>query len=474
MKTIQSFQELEIPASIKLALQAMSFSQPTPIQAQAIPAALDGRDVVGTAQTGTGKTAAFGVPLLSALYTTPGKQALILAPTRELAAQIHKVLRQISKGSQIQGSLVVGGESFARQRREMEDGVDYLVATPGRLNDHLKEQTVDLSRIGILVLDEVDRMLDMGFLPQLRSIFREIPRQRQTLLFSATLPKEVQSLVDGLVQKPIRVAVGDVARPTSNVKEEIRRLSGQEEKNIHLMNELRAREGRRLVFVRTKSRTHRVARLLDREGMHAVIMHGGRSQAQRKAALERFRREENGILVATDLAGRGLDVVGIDHVINYDVPQSREDYIHRIGRTGRAGGSGSAVSFIVEGETDEEFVVTGKRPERKPSAPKAARPQGRPSQPSRREFSGPRRESNGPRREASAPRAPEERHREIWERPERPAGRRPSHGQGQGPRREARHGGERREFGGERREFGGPRRDFGGSRPQGRRPSRSR
>lgn len=340
------------------ALHRMNFLAPTPIQASAIPAGLAGRDVVGTAATGTGKTAAFGIPLLANLHDRPGEIGLILAPTRELAAQIHKVLRSIGDSSKLLGTVVVGGDSFHRQERELSREVDYIVATPGRLNDHLEQGTVDLSNVSVLVMDEVDRMLDMGFLPQIKKILAEIPKDRQTLLFSATLPKEVNRFVEPLVKNPARITVGKTTEPTAQVDEKVIRLK-QDQKMIHLLKELPERKGKVLIFVRTKHRTHRVIRTLEQKGYQAVCLHGGRTQGQRNQALDRFRRGSHPFMVATDLAARGLDVVDIDHVINFDAPMTREDYIHRIGRTGRAGNRGRATTFIIAGDRDEERVVAG-------------------------------------------------------------------------------------------------------------------
>jgi superfamily II DNA/RNA helicase len=260
----------------------------------------------------------------------------------------------------LEGSLVVGGESFRRQADELRRGVDYIVATPGRLNDHLKERTMKLSQVAILVLDEVDRMLDMGFLPQIKEVLKYLPVTRQTLLFSATLPQEVARFVDPLVSEPVRVSVGDSARPIGLVTEKVIQIRN-EQKGEYLLRELATTKGKVLVFVRTKSRTKRVARLLEGKGLRAVCLHGGRSQAQRKQALERFRNGSHPILVATDLAGRGLDIIDIDRVVNFDVPMTREDYIHRLGRAGRAGRAGSATSFVEIGNADEERIVTGKK-----------------------------------------------------------------------------------------------------------------
>lgn len=336
----------------------MNFLQPTPVQAEAIPPALAGKDILATAQTGTGKTGAFGIPLLTYLNANGKKDALILAPTRELAAQIHEVLQTMSRGQKIYGSLVIGGESFSRQARELRQGADYIIATPGRLNDHLQQGTVDLSRIGFLVLDEVDRMLDMGFAPQIKQVMRHVPEERQTLLFSATLPKEITGMAAKFLTDPVRVEIGTTSAPASEVTAKTIKTTN-EGKNSLILSELEAREGKVIVFTRTKSRTDRLAKLLHREGHDVVSLHGGRSQGQRKQALDRFKRGASRILVATDLAGRGIDVDDIQHVINFDVPSSREDYVHRIGRTGRCGKTGNALNFLVAGDHEGERIFSG-------------------------------------------------------------------------------------------------------------------
>jgi len=343
------------------ALEDMKFINPTPVQAEAIPPALAGKDVLGTAQTGTGKTAAFGIPLITTLVANTNKDALILAPTRELAAQIFQVLQAMAKGHKIYGCLVVGGESFHRQASDLRRGMDYIVATPGRLNDHLEQGTVKLDRVGFLVLDEVDRMLDMGFAPQIKRIMRTVPDERQTLLFSATLPHEIMGLAATFLRDPVRVAIGAVSAPIGTVTEEVIRTTN-EGKNSLILKELKAREGRIIVFTRTKSRADRLTRTLSQQGHRVVCLHGGRSQAQRKIALEQFRKGTHRVMVATDLAGRGIDINDIEHVINFDVPGTREDYVHRIGRTGRIGKSGAALTFLVTGDADGEQIVSGKGP----------------------------------------------------------------------------------------------------------------
>lgn len=339
----------------------MQFTDPTPVQAASIPPALTGRDILGTAQTGTGKTGAFGIPLISALVANPRQQALILAPTRELAAQIYSVLEKMGSRSRLVGALVVGGESFGRQRSHLARGVHYIVATPGRLNDHIQSRTVSLDRVRIVVLDEVDRMLDMGFAPQIKQVIRFVPQNRQTLLFSATLPPDVMSLAHTFLKDPIRVDVGQSTEPKAEIKEEILETSQAEKANV-ILRELEVRTGKVIVFARTQSRSERLARILWDRGHNVVCLHGGRTQGQRKQALQRFRDGSHRIMVATDIAGRGIDVLDIEHVINYDAPATREDYIHRIGRTGRFGRTGRALNLLVAGDIEGEQVFTGIKP----------------------------------------------------------------------------------------------------------------
>lgn len=341
------------------ALEEMGFTSPTPVQQATIPAALEGKDILGTAQTGTGKTGAFGIPILASLYKHPGKVALILAPTRELAAQIQKVLHQMSKGSSLVSTLVVGGESFQRQARDLREGVDFIVATPGRLNDHLEQGTVSLSKVGYLVLDEADRMLDMGFLPQVHQIEKHLPKKRQTLLFAATLPTEVMALTKTLLRNPVRVAIGQTSQPIAQVKQQTIRTTIECKTNV-ILKEMETRAGRILIFTRTKSRAERLARLFNNKGHKVVHLHGGRSQHQRKQALDRFRNGSHRIMVATDLAGRGIDVVDIEHVINFDVPATRDDYIHRIGRTGRCGKTGFALNLLTAQDRGGEQIISGR------------------------------------------------------------------------------------------------------------------
>ena len=336
----------------------MKFISPTPVQEAAIPHALEGKDILATAQTGTGKTAAFGIPLLTFLAAHPDNRALVLAPTRELAAQILGVLQQMARGLNCHGALIVGGESFHGQIHEMGRGIQFLVATPGRLNDHIQEGSIRLDKVGLVVLDEVDRMLDMGFAPQIARVMQHVPKDRQTLLFSATLPREITRLANAFLREPVRIAIDAIEISAPKVKEETIQTTN-ESKNAVLLKEMRERKGRILVFTRTKSRADRLARLIYDEGHDVVSLHGGRSQAQRKQALEKFRSGNKRIMVATDLAGRGIDVPDIEHVINYDLPASREDYIHRVGRTGRFGREGRALTLVVHTDLDSDQVISG-------------------------------------------------------------------------------------------------------------------
>lgn len=338
----------------------MRFLSPTPIQAMAIPPALEGRDILGTAQTGTGKTGAFGIPIVAALIENRARKALILVPTRELASQIYQVNRHMTYRLGIYGALVVGGESFGRQVDELDRGVDYIVATPGRLLDHLNEGTLSLRQFDVLVFDEVDRMLDMGFAPQINKILPKLPKRRQTLFFSATLPREIQTLADRMLVRPYRAKVESTNKVVSKIVVKTIRTTVSD-KSALLLKQLESVSSRVLVFTRTKSRADRLVRTLQREKHKAVCLHGGRTQGQRKRALEQFRSGSAQIMVATDLAGRGIDIDDIEQVVNYDLPTTREDYIHRIGRTGRFGKPGNALNFLTIQDFDGEQIISGKR-----------------------------------------------------------------------------------------------------------------
>jgi superfamily II DNA/RNA helicase len=343
---MSSFEQFRLPPSIQASLKAMNFQKPTPIQEKAIPVALTGSDLLGMAQTGTGKTAAFLIPVLTRLASLNGKTALILAPTRELALQIHVVLKQlVGKNQQMRSALLIGGLPLKAQVKELNSHPRILVATPGRLVDHLNHMPRLLQPVAIMVVDEADRMLDMGFYPQLKMIRKFVPQKRQTMMFSATFPENIKKLAGEFLFKPEQVSVGETHRPVPKIEQAIIETTAKE-KNDVLLDELNARQGSVLIFTRTKHRTHRLMRYLQDYGYKVTFLHGNRTQAQRKSAIEGFRRGDFRILVATDIASRGLDIDDIAHVINYDLPQQPEDYVHRIGRTARNGKSGRALCLL--------------------------------------------------------------------------------------------------------------------------------
>ncbi len=343
---MSSFDQFQLPPSIAKALQKLSFTTPTPIQTQAIPVGLAGRDVIGMAQTGTGKTAAFSIPMAVRLMNQPHQNGLVLAPTRELAMQIHEFLKKLAGDNfNIKPSLLIGGMSMKAQFKELRDRPRILIATPGRLCDHVRREPKLLSRTSILVLDEADRMLDMGFLPQIRAILKALPKQRQTMMFSATFPPEIKRLTNEFMYKPETVSVGAPSKPIEKIEQKTIETT-QKQKNDVLMDELKARQGSVLIFTRTKHRTDRLTRFLESYGHKVARIHGNRSQAQRRMAIEGFSKGHFRILVATDIASRGLDIHNIAHVINYDLPQVPEDYIHRIGRTARNGRAGQALCLL--------------------------------------------------------------------------------------------------------------------------------
>ncbi|MFM1847173.1 MAG: hypothetical protein RL417_647 [Pseudomonadota bacterium] len=328
----------------------MGFVSPTPIQAQSIPAALEGRDLVASAETGSGKTAAFGIPLITRLLAAPESSALILAPTRELAVQIVKVIKDLTQElRRFRAALLIGGVPMGGQLQALRANPRIIVATPGRLVDHLERRSVNLSNCETLVLDEADRMLDMGFAPQLEKIRQVLPTERQTLLFSATMPPDIQALAAKWLRDPVRVAIGQVSKPVDRIEQKVIETDSSA-KNDVLLKELEQRSGSILIFTRTKRRTDRLTQVLYGAGHKVVQIHGNRSQNQRQRALDGFREGRYTILVATDIAARGLDIPEIAHVINYDMPMVPEDYVHRIGRTARAGRTGEALALVAPEE----------------------------------------------------------------------------------------------------------------------------
>ncbi|HEU4501306.1 MAG TPA: DEAD/DEAH box helicase [Nitrospira sp.] len=342
-----SFREIGVSEALIKDLAKAGLSSPTPIQAQAIPAALVGRDVIGCAQTGTGKTAAFVIPVIERLARLPKgePQALILAPTRELALQILKTIETLGHRLGISATVIVGGADMQAQIRGLRQRPDILVATPGRLLDHMWNGTVNLLPIKILVLDEADRMLDMGFAPQISQILTALPEERQTLLFSATLPSDLTQFVQASVNDPVQVMVTPSATTADGVTQALHYTThtGKQELLLSLLNQEKETV---LIFTRTKHRAEQVGHVLSRAGHRVGILHGDRSLSQRRSALDGFKRGTFRVLVATDIAARGIDVANIGHVINFDLPYCPEDYVHRIGRTARMKATGRATSFI--------------------------------------------------------------------------------------------------------------------------------
>ncbi len=342
-----SFNSLKLSSHILKAVTDAGYTTPTPIQAAAIPPVLEGSDLIGIAQTGTGKTAAFVLPLLEKLGKSQRKpRALILAPTRELAAQIDEALGVLSRHTQISRVAVFGGVAEGPQIDKLRRGVDVIVATPGRLLDLMSSRHVDLRNVTYVVLDEADRMLDMGFLPQIRRVVNALPRERQTLLFSATLSREIEQITRDFQRNPKIVQIGRRANPAETVTQFLYPVpkARKVELLVHLLGD--ARLDSVLVFSRTKHGADKIARKLHSAGVSTAALHSNRSQSQRTNALQAFKQGRVRVLVATDIAARGIDVEGISHVINFDFPMHPEDYVHRIGRTGRAEAVGDAISFV--------------------------------------------------------------------------------------------------------------------------------
>src|SRR5437899_10057029 len=343
--TVSSFEGLGLSADMLAGIGTAGYSCPTPIQRKAIPHALAGQDVIGCAQTGTGKTAAFVIPMIERLAHGRGTRALVLAPTRELAMQVQKAVDQLGRGRGIGAALIVGGANMPQQERALRQGPDVVVGTPGRLLDHMWRGTINLLAIKILVLDEADRLLDMGFAPQINQILDALPEERQTLLFSATMPEDVSALARTRLRQPVRAQEASAGTTPSAAEQKVFHAS-PEQKNSMLRWLVNEEPGTTLVFTRTKRRADRLGRALGSAGHKVAVIHGNRSLSQRRAALEGFRRGTFRVLVATDIAARGIDVANIGHVVNYDLPNTPEDYIHRIGRTARVKASGRATSFV--------------------------------------------------------------------------------------------------------------------------------
>jgi ATP-dependent RNA helicase RhlE len=349
-----TFSELPLCPALQRTLAAAQFTHLTPIQERAIPPALEGCDVIGTAQTGTGKTLAFLIPLMEKLNREPVRQAvaLVLLPTRELAMQVHEQYEQLRTKSTPRAALIIGGVSEKLQIQNLRAGSGLVIATPGRLQDLMTRKFADLSQVKILVLDEADRMLDMGFLPAIRRIIATLPQRRQTLCFSATMEQSVAGLVNEYLRDPVRVALGSVLKPAASVQ--LRAYEVRPGEKLDVLRQLLYEEkGQTLIFTRTKRGTERLTKELLRDGFSAAMIHGDRSQSQRNGALSGFQEGRFQVLVATDIASRGLHVDGVAHVINYDLPKMAEDFIHRVGRTGRAGLQGRASTLVAGAEVLE-------------------------------------------------------------------------------------------------------------------------
>ena len=413
-----TFSDLGLAEPFLLSLKQLGYKQATPIQTKAIPVVLAGRDLVGCAQTGTGKTAAFTLPMLDRLMQTsaqrtnsqpPKKQrgrrqrcrplrALILTPTRELAAQIGESIARYGKHTSLRHGVIFGGVSQFHQVRALQKGLDVLVATPGRLIDLMEQGYVDLSRVEVLVLDEADQMLDIGFLPPLKRIVSKVPVKRQTLMFSATMSPEIRQLATEWLQRPRRIEVTPVATPADKIAQTVHMVEKPQKVELLLKFLAETPRGRTLVFSRTKHGADKIVRRLQRNGLSAAAIHGNKSQNARTRTLEQFKGNDPPILVATDIAARGLDIRGVSHIVNFDLPETPETYVHRIGRTARAGAEGVAISFCASEETRylrqiEKLMkrrIEVEQSSRSPASSASHRTEGAPRPKPRRKPRGPR------------------------------------------------------------------------------------
>ena len=354
-----AFSKLGLSEKILEGVKAMGYVDPTPIQLRAIPLVLSGKDVIGSAQTGTGKTAAFALPILSKLGThnPVGPRVLILEPTRELAAQVETAIRDYARFTDLKVCVVFGGVGYGKQNDELKAGTDIVVATPGRLLDHLEQGTLKLDKVEFLVLDEADRMLDMGFLPDVRRLVEKCPKQRHSALFSATVPPQIETLIQWAMHEPETIEIGARRSPAESVKHVIYPVSDTQKTDLLLELLKRVNYDSVIVFCRTKHGADRCAALLKRENHAVAVLHSNRTQKEREQALQGFRDGKFEVLVATDIAARGLDIADVSHVVNYDVPQHPEDYIHRIGRTGRAAATGDAFTIMVAEDAPHVFAI---------------------------------------------------------------------------------------------------------------------
>jgi ATP-dependent RNA helicase RhlE len=388
-----TFKELNIETTLLDSLKIKGYTQPTPIQQQAIPHILNGMDILGCAQTGTGKTAAFALPILQLLNNNGSQRtktikALILAPTRELAIQINDSFRAYGKGLNLKSTVIFGGVSQHDQTRVLKSGVDILVATPGRLLDLMNQKYIDLAHLDILVLDEADHMLDMGFIHDIKKIVARIPAQRQTLFFSATMPPEIQKLANTILSAPVHVKVDPVSSTVDSIDQLVYLIDKKDKGKllVHILNNAKADSS--IVFTRTKHGADKLVKELFKAGIYAAAIHGNKSQGARQRALADFKKNSIQVLVATDIAARGIDINELQCVINYELPNVPETYVHRIGRTGRAGAKGLAISFCADDETSElnqiqkligfKLSTTTKHPYRANSSDKLIRPSKKP------------------------------------------------------------------------------------------------
>jgi len=342
---MENFLSLKLEETLFESLAKINFKAPTPIQAKAIPVALEGKDILGTAQTGTGKTGAFGIPLVNYLLKTKKETALVMTPTRELATQVMQTMNSLVGRGNIRTALLIGGDSMQKQLKQMRRNPRLVVGTPGRINDHLKRKTLRLNNTSFLVLDESDRMLDMGFTPQINQVLQTVPKRHQTLLFSATLPGNILRLAEKYLNQPVRISVGSTSTPIEKIKQEVLRVNDGDKYN-QLIKQIYIRQGSILIFVKTRRNAEKMVKRLKYDDHDADASHGNLRQNKRDRVIKAFRNNHFRILVGTDVASRGLDIPAIKHVINFDLPQVPEDFIHRIGRTARAGAEGSALSFI--------------------------------------------------------------------------------------------------------------------------------
>jgi len=342
---MENFLSLKLEQILMDSIAKINFKTPTPIQAKAIPVALEGKDILGTAQTGTGKTAAFGIPLINFLLKTKKDTALIMTPTRELATQVMQTMTDLIGRGNIRTALLIGGDSMQKQLKQMKRNPRLIVGTPGRINDHLSRRTLKLNNTTFLVLDESDRMLDMGFTPQINQVLETVPKKHQTLLFSATLPGNIIRLAEKYLNQPVRISVGSTSTPIAKIKQEVVRVKDGDKYN-QLIKEIYNRQGSILIFVKTRRNAEKMCKRLKYDSHNADAIHGNLRQNKRDRVIKAFRNNHFRILVGTDVASRGLDIPAIKHVINFDLPQVPEDFIHRIGRTARAGSEGSALSFV--------------------------------------------------------------------------------------------------------------------------------